>query len=96
MAPGVINQASAEPTPNDSRATKDPEVVKSSALPTAGTGFAFRQFNYFEVQCKLHAHRELIWAYLDSGSGMSLIDCDWLKEQVAEATLLTRTSGVKI
>lgn len=53
---------------------KDLQIVSSTA-PTqgVGTGSAFRDFNYTEIQYSLTPNEALQWGCADSGSGMSLI-----------------------
>jgi hypothetical protein len=83
-------------TPNDPSAEHDPEVVKSTAPPTFGTGYAFRTFNYLEMPVRLSKESEDTWVCLDTGAGMSLVDREWLAKACPDATILTRTSSVSV
>jgi hypothetical protein len=83
-------------TPNDPSQEHDPEVVKSKAPTTFGTGYGFRTFNYLEVQVRLDRHGPDTWVCLDTGAGMSLIDRKWLTELCPDAAILTRASGVSV
>jgi hypothetical protein len=83
-------------TPNDAGQEHDPEVIKSTAPPTFGTGYGFRHYNYLEMQARLSKHGPDTWICLDTGAGMSLIDREWLKQMCPDALILTRASGVSV
>jgi hypothetical protein len=74
----------------------DPEVVKSAAPQTFGTGYGFRTFNYLEMPVLLSKHSDDTWVCLDTGAGMRLVDRQWLTENCPEAMILTRTSSVSV
>jgi hypothetical protein len=84
------------PTPNEASKEHDPEVVKSSAPATFGTGYGFRTYNYLEMPVRLTKHSEDTWICLDTGAGMSLIDKQWLHDMCPEATILTRATNVSV
>jgi hypothetical protein len=84
------------PTPNDAAKEHDPEVVKSSAPATFGTGYGFRTYNYLEMPVRLTKHGSDDWICLDTGAGMSLIDRQWLQEKCPDATILTRATNVSV
>jgi hypothetical protein len=83
-------------TPNDAGQEHDPEVIKSTAPPTFGTGYGFRHYNYLEMQARLSKHNPDTWIRLDTGAGMSLINREWLKQMCPDALILTRASGVSV
>jgi hypothetical protein len=84
------------PTPNDPSHESDPEVVKSSATATFGTGYGFRTYNYLEMRVRLAKHGPDTWVCLDTGAGMSLIDRQWLTELCPDAMILTRATDVSV
>jgi hypothetical protein len=83
-------------TPNDPSAEHDPDIVKSTAVPTFGSGYAFRTYNYLEMKVRLTKMGPDTWVCLDTGAGMSLIDRGWLREMCPDANILTRASGVSV
>jgi hypothetical protein len=83
-------------TPNDAGAERDPEVVKSTASQTFGTGYGFRTFNYLEMPVRLSKESEDTWVCLDTGAGMSLVDRKWLETACPDASILTRASNVSV
>jgi hypothetical protein len=83
-------------TPNDPKEEHDPDVVKSTAVATFGTGYGFRTFNYLEMRVCLDRHGPDTWVCLDTGAGMSLVDRGWLHEMCPDANMLTRASGVSV
>jgi hypothetical protein len=83
-------------TPNDPKEEHDPDVVKSEAVATFGTGYSFRTFNYLEMSVRLDRHGPDTWVCLDTGAGMSLIDREWLNTMCPDANILTRASGVSV
>jgi hypothetical protein len=80
----------------DPTAEFDPEVVKSAAPQTFGTGYGFRTFNHLEMPVRLSKHSDDTWVCLDTGAGMSLVDRQWLTENCPDAMILTRTSSVSV
>jgi predicted nucleic acid-binding Zn ribbon protein len=89
-------EPSTAPTPNDATKEHDPEVVKSTAPVTFGTGYGFRTYNYLEMPVRLTKHGTDDWICLDTGAGMSLIDRQWLQDNCPEATILTRATNVSV
>jgi hypothetical protein len=85
-----------EPKPNDPAAENDPEVVKSTAPATFGTGYGFRTYNFLEMRVRLAKYGPDSWICLDTGAGMSLVDKQWLLEMCPEAMVLTRASSVSV
>jgi hypothetical protein len=83
-------------TLNDPTEEHDPDIVKSTAVPTVGSGYAFRTYNYLEMKVRLTKMGPDTWVCLDIGAGMSLIDRNWLKKMCPEANILTRASGVSV
>jgi hypothetical protein len=88
--------AEEEPTPNDPTAEYDPQIVKSTAPKTFGTGYSFRTYNYLEVQVRLTKFGPDNWICLDTGARRSLIDRDWLALVCPNAMVLTRASEVSV
>jgi hypothetical protein len=83
-------------TANDPTKERSSEVIKSKSKMVPGTGYAFRDFNFLEVNVRLEAEGKDELVCVDTGCGMSLVDEDWLEEQLPGATILNRASTVKI
>jgi hypothetical protein len=95
VSPADVLTTDVPATPNDPTQEHEPDVVKSKAPATFGTGYGFRTFNYLEMQVRLDRHGPDTWVCLDTGAGMSLIDRKWLQELCPDAAILTCASGVE-
>jgi hypothetical protein len=83
-------------TPNDPAKEQSTEVIKSKSKMVPGTGYAFRDFNFLEVNVRLESEGKDELVCVDTGCGMSLVDEDWLEKRFPGATILNRASAVKV
>jgi hypothetical protein len=74
----------------------EPVIISSRADPIPGTGYEFRKFNYVEVGIRLAVDSDAVWACLDTGCGMSLVDIEWLTERMPQLRILNRASSVRV